>query len=67
VGELSQVGEGVTSLRMSMPHSFCLSSQNGQPVSGEKCHWTMSRTCASSLSRASRALVSIELLMFPMF
>src|SRR4051812_570099 len=54
----------LTSLRTSMPQSFCLPSQNGQPVSGLKCHWTVSRTCASSFSCAARALDSIEVLMF---
>ena len=28
------------------------SSQNGHPVSGLKCHWTISRTCASSCAFA---------------
>src|SRR4051812_39529292 len=43
-----------------MPNSFCLPSQNGQPVSALKCHCTMSRTCASSFSRACFALLSID-------
>src|SRR6059036_1340774 len=30
------------------PAFLAQSSQNGQPVSGEKCHCTTSRTCASS-------------------
>src|SRR2546427_10428489 len=32
---------------------FAQPSQNGQPVSGEKCHWTISRRWASSCSCAA--------------
>src|SRR5262249_62032730 len=34
-------------------NDFAFSSQNGVPVSGLKCHWTTSRTCASSWSLAA--------------
>src|ERR1700760_4453582 len=36
----------------SQPAFLAQSSQNGEPVSGEKCHCTISRTCASSFSWA---------------
>jgi len=34
------------------PASLTQSSQNGHPVSGEKCHFTISTTCASSCAFA---------------
>jgi len=45
---------------------FCAhSSQNGDPVSGEKCHFTISRRCASSFSFAAAALLLMSLILFP--
>src|SRR6266436_3255278 len=41
-----------TSAFGSQPARFAQSSQKGEPVSGEKCQATISRTCASSFSRA---------------
>src|ERR1700677_1430193 len=39
------------------PAFFAQSSQNGVPVSGEKCHCTISRTWASSFSCAALMVV----------
>src|SRR5215510_1417564 len=41
------------SLRGSKSKLFARSSQKGDPVSGLKCHSTISRTCASSASLAA--------------
>src|SRR5262249_61534240 len=43
-----------TSLAGFQPAFLAQSSQKGQPVSGEKCHCTISRTRASSFSWAVR-------------
>src|SRR5687768_2031899 len=57
-----------TSFAGFQPAFAAQSSQNGEPVSGEKCHWIISRACASSLSWAdliadgSTTLVCIQLL-----
>ena len=34
--------------------TYWVAIQNGQPVAGSKCQRTISRTCASSRSRAAR-------------
>ena len=42
-----------TSVAGFQPAFLAQSSQNGEPVSGEKCHCMISRTCASSFSWAA--------------
>src|SRR5688572_26397920 len=55
---LSSSAYELTSDIGSKPNDFARSSQNGQPVAGSKCHRTISRTWASSFSRAARAATS---------
>src|SRR6266404_2571954 len=52
-GKRSRSAKHFTSVAGFQPAFFAQSSQKGVPVSGEKCHWTISRTWASSLSCAA--------------
>src|SRR5688500_3472917 len=47
--------------RGSEPLFWAQSSQNGQPVSGEKCHAIISRTCASSWEAASEGFIKFAI------
>src|SRR5947207_12595581 len=51
-GKRSRSSNVFTSLAGFQPAFFAQSSQNGLPVSGEKCHFTISRVWASSCSWA---------------
>src|SRR5215208_6778068 len=53
-----------TSFRGSQPACLAQSSQKGEPVSGEKCHLMVSRTCASRRCCASRTLTSLGCVVF---
>jgi hypothetical protein len=55
VREFFQAAEALTSAAGFQPAFLAQSSQNGEPVSGEKCHCTISRTWASSFCWAAAA------------
>src|SRR5882724_3001269 len=52
-GKRSRSAKHFTSVAGFQPAFLAQSSQNGVPVSGEKCHCTISRTWASSFSCAA--------------